>query len=422
MQPLPPSLWAATAPAAPDCPPLTGVSETEVAVVGGGFTGLSSALHLAKEGKNVVVLEAVEPGWGASGRNGGQVNPGLKILPQEIESRWGPERGARLVAMASSTCDLVFDLIREYNINCDAVRPGYVQGSVSAPGRKGLEDWVRQWTERGVDTKLLDRGEVGTLLGTEHYESGFLDKRGGNLQPLAYARGLATAAMTAGATIHGASPVQTISRRGASWSLRTANGSLNCRHVVLGTNGYTDHLWPGLRRTVVPLASFVAATTPLSDNLLKSILPQRNAVSETTRVGVYYRMDAQGRFVIGGRGNLFDLDQMGDDTHLRRQAVQLFPQLEAVDWEFHWGGYVAMTPAHAPKLMKLDHNVYAGVGYNGRGVAMATMMGKQLALAVMGQDPDMPISALDPIAFHAFRQVGISYRLVSGQWLDQLTG
>jgi len=421
MQRLPPSLWAATAPNAPSCPALAGQVETEVAVVGGGFTGLSSALHLARAGKDVVLLEAVEPGWGASGRNGGQVNPGLKILPEEIEARWGPKRGARIVEMASGTCDLVFDLIRECNISCDAIRPGYVQGSTNKGGHHLLKEWVRQWTQRDVETSLLDRNEVSQLLGSEHYNSGFLDKRGGNLQPLAYARGLASASLGAGAKIHGNTPVQKISKNGASWTLTTPSGGVNCRYVILGTNGYTDHIWPGLKQTVVPLPSFIAATTPLSDNILKTILPQRTAVSETARIGVYYRMDAHGRFVIGGRGNRFNVEQMGDDTHVRRQAIKLFPQLESVDWEFHWGGYVAMTPSHTPKLMKLDDNLYAGLGYNGRGVAMATMMGRQLSLAVLGEDPDMPITSLEPIALHAFRQVGISYRLITGQWLDWLS-
>ena len=140
MQPLPPSLWAATAPSAPPCPALSGQIETETAVVGGGFTGLSSALHLAQAGQDVVLLEAMEPGWGASGRNGGQVNPGLKILPEDIEARWGAQRGARIVAMASSTCDLVFDLIRDHTISCDALRPGYVQGSTNTPGHQMLKE------------------------------------------------------------------------------------------------------------------------------------------------------------------------------------------------------------------------------------------------------------------------------------------
>ena len=165
MQTLPPSLWAATAASAPLCAPLTEHAETDVAIVGGGFTGLSAALHLAQQGKDVVVLEAVEPGWGASGRNGGQVNPGLKVLPEEIESQWGRETGARLVTMASATCDLVFELIREHNIDCDAIRPGYVQGSISQSGRKNPRRlgtaMGKAWCRRRITGPTEDHGPVG---------------------------------------------------------------------------------------------------------------------------------------------------------------------------------------------------------------------------------------------------------------------
>ena len=417
---LPPSLWAATAESAPDCPPLSGAEEADVAIVGGGFTGLSAALHLAEAGQTVCLIEAAEPGWGASGRNGGQVNPGWKILPDEIMVRFGPERGARVTAMADTTCDLVFDLIARHDIRCDAVRPGYIQGAHGERGRRMLDRWIRQWSRHGAPVDWLSKAETADLIGTGTYDIGMLDRRGGNLQPLSYARGLARAAQAAGAQVHGATRALAVQRDGAEWLVEAEGGSLRARNLLLCTNGYTDRLWPGLRQTVVPVTSFITATKPLSSNLLKTVLPQRHAVSETRRDMLYYRLDRDGRLVFGGRGNRFDGAQRGVVSHLRKLCAAMFPQLADVDWDYNWGGYVAATKDHVPKLMQPAPGVFAGLGYNGRGIAMSTIMGKQLSLAVLGEDPDMPVQPIQRIPFHAFRQIGISWYLVTGPWLDAL--
>ena len=418
---LPDSLWAATAPPGPGCPPLASDDAADVAVVGAGFTGLSAALHLARAGRRVVVLDAGEPGWGCSGRNGGQVNPGgAKILPEEVLATLGPQWGDRFLEFGDRSCDLVFELIDRYGIDCEALRPGYVQGGFGTKGRRFNREWSRQWTERGREARFLERDEIADLIGTASYDSGMFDARGGNVQPLAYARGLARAAMGEGAVIHGASAVTAIARDGAAWSVRTAAASVECEFVVLATNGYTGDLWPGLRQTVVPVASYVTATAPLGHNVLPSVLPGRHAVSETARVIVYYRLDRQGRFIIGGRGRWFDVNDRGDASHVRAAALRLFPQLEGVEWAHHWAGWPAMTRDHLPALLALDKGVYAGLGYNGRGVASATMMGQQLANVVLG-DAETLVEVRGPrqFVFHRFRQAGISWHLLSGSLLDR---
>jgi glycine/D-amino acid oxidase-like deaminating enzyme len=415
----PASLWAETAVPAPAYAPLAADQRAEIAVVGAGYSGLSAALYLAEAGRSVAVLEAVQPGWGASGRNGGQVNPGWKLRPNDVEARYGREQGGRINAMANAACDLVFHLIDWHDIDCDAVRPGYVQGAQSRRGIGFLESWTRQWSARGAAVELLSRHDTVQLLGTEAYLRAMLDTRGGNIQPLSYARGLARAAVDAGARVHGNSPALSLRRDASGWRLTTPNGSLHTDQVLICTNGYTDSIWPGLATVVVPVPSFVAATEPLDNKRLAAILPGRHAVSETRRVQVYYRMDGDGRFVIGGRGHLFDDAQSGDVSHVHAEACRLFPVLADVNWQFHWGGYTAMTLSHAPKLMKLAPGLHAGLGYNGRGVAMATMMGKQLAMAVAGEPTDMPVEPMSRIPLHGLRQIGLSFRLLAGAFLDR---
>jgi sarcosine oxidase len=257
------------------------------------------------------------------------------------------------------------------------------------------------------------------LLGTESYLRASLDGRGGNIQPLSYVRGLCRAALAAGASVHGDSPVLSLRKAVDAWKLETANGTVSADQVLICTNGYTDSLWPGLSATVVPVPSFVAATEPLDKARLGAILPGRHAVSETRRVQVYYRIDAGGRFVIGGRGHWFNDAEMGDIRHVHAEACRLFPALAEVKWQFHWGGYTAMTLSHTPKLMKLAPGLHAGMGYNGRGIAMATMMGKQMATLIMGGQPGMPLEPMTSIPLHGLRQVGLSYRLIAGTVLDR---
>src|ERR687886_1478301 len=212
--PLEPSLWAATAAPAVPTPPLDESVSTDVAVVGAGYMGLSTALHLAERGVSVTVLDAEEPGFGGSGRNGGQVIPGLKYDPDELESMFGPERGARLADFAGRTADRVFELIEKHRMDVPYRREGWIQGAHTPEMVETAKRRAEQWAKRGAPVRFLDKAETDAHLGTARYLAGWIDRRGGAIQPLAYARGLAKAARDAGAAIHGDTPVTGLAREG----------------------------------------------------------------------------------------------------------------------------------------------------------------------------------------------------------------
>ncbi len=416
----PDSLWKATAVPLPPLSALTQVAETRVGIVGAGYTGLSTALHLAESDVACVVVDRNQPGWGCSGRNGGQVNPNWKVLPDRLRQQVEPKAMTGLIAMVNQTCDLVFDLIDRYRIDCAAIRPGYVLGLIGQPGRRYREQWIDQWQVPAERVERLDRERMAELLGTRHYDCGLLDRSGGSVQPLSYARGLAKACLTQGVTIYGDTPALAIERRRAGWRIRTTEGAVDCETVVIGTNGYTDRLWPGLRENLVPVASLITASEPLPPDVAKRITPLRHAVSDLAGLPVYYRIDEAGRMVFGGRGTFFGRTGSINTSALRQVACRLFPVLRDFRWEYDWGGYVAMTPQHRPLMLTLDQGVYAGFGYNGRGVAMATMMGQQLARRITEGTAALPQDTSQPILLHGMYPLGVAGRMVGGRIRDRL--
>lgn len=420
---LPPSLYAGTAIPAPPTPPLEGEARASVCIVGGGFTGLSAALHLAEAGTDVALLEAQEPGWGASGRNGGQVNPGLKPDPDEVERDFGPELGGRMLALSYGAPDAVFELIRRHQIACEARQEGTIRAAIGPASADAVARSAEQGARRGWPVTLATAAEAAAMTGTDRYAAAMVDARGGDVQPLSYARGLAQAALRQGVRIHGGSAVTALSRRGARWRAETARGAVEAEHVVLATNGYTDDLWPGLRRSVVPVFSSIAATAPLGEDVARRIMPRRASLYESGRITVYYRMDRAGRLLMGGRGPQCPIRDTGPIRYLTEYAARLWPELRGADWTHGWNGQLAMTPDHYPHLHEPAPGVIAALGYNGRGVAMATAMGAQIARRLLGAPAealDMPLTSIRPIPFHGFWRLAVTARMWEGRLRDRL--
>jgi glycine/D-amino acid oxidase-like deaminating enzyme len=399
------SLWEASCAGDRDWPRLGGEHAADIAIVGAGYTGLSAALHLALAGRDVAVIEAATPGWGASGRNGGQVIAGVKHDPEALAARFGDTAGEQLARYAGGGPDLVFSLIERHAIDCAPVRAGWLQPAVSAATLGAIRDRARQWQALGAPVRLLDAAETARLTGSSLYRGALLDPRGGTVQPLAYARGLAQAAAALGGRIFAGSAVRRVSRTEGGWRAETADGAVTAGKLILATNAYAGPLLDRLRRSVVAIPSFQVATEKLPASLLGRILPQGHAASDLRRLLRYYRV-FDGRLVMGARGVFAEPAPPALIARLRAAIAEIFPDAAPLRLDYAWGGMVAVTADHLPHLHEPEPGLFAGLGYNGRGVAMATLMGQTLAQAVLGVPVVFPKTPLKPLRFHSFSRLG----------------
>jgi glycine/D-amino acid oxidase-like deaminating enzyme len=417
------ALWFSTAAPAPETPPLQGDRRADACIVGGGFTGLSAALHLAEAGVDTVVVEAEHPGFGASGRNHGQVVPAYsKHNPEDMVARFGKERGEALNRWVQDSAALVFELIRRHGIDCDAVQNGWLMPAHNAARLAVARAKHDQWAARGAAVDFLDKDKTAELTGSPHYIGAWMHRGGGNIQPLGYARGLARAAQKAGAAIHAASPALAVERSGGRWRVKTPGGTVTADKVVLATNAYGGDLWPALAKSIVPVRLFQSATLPLSDNIARSILPQGHSISDSRRVLWSFRKDRFGRLV-SGAAPVFTHDIRGSVTRLVTGHIRsVFPQVGEVKLEHIWDGRIAVTTDRLPHLHELAEGLYAGLGYSGRGIAMATGMGKVLAARVRGTPlAELPVPAFPvrPLPLHAL-SIPIARLTIAWQrWQDR---
>lgn len=396
------SLWSATAPAGPPLQPFDD-SATDVVVVGAGLTGLSAALHLAEHGARVTVLDAEAPGWGTSGQSGGQVIAGLHAAPDDLVVTWGPDIGEPALAFLGAAPDLVFGLIERHGIACNAARKGWIQPNRSVRAVRELQRQAKMWIRRGAPVELLDRVQTERLTGTRVYAGGWLDRRNGTIQPLAYTRGLADAALRHGAKIHAGIRVLGLRRDAGLWRVETAAGEIACAQVLVCTNAFTDALVPRLQRSILAVHGVQVATAPLSQDIARTILPDGHSCADTHKLRVrYFRMEPDRRLVIGGPGWL---TPPGDGNALsfkllERSARDMFPQIGDVAFEYRWYGRGAMTSDLLPHLHEAASGVTAALGYNGRGIAAGTALGTVLARRALGEQAatlPFPVTALSAL-------------------------
>jgi glycine/D-amino acid oxidase-like deaminating enzyme len=282
---------------------------------------------------------------------------------------------------------------------------------------------ARQWERRGVRVELLDRTAVAQRVGTEAFAGGWLDGRAGAIQPLAYARGLVRAVQKAGGAVHAQTTVAKLERQGARWLATTATGlAVRAQRVVIATNGYTGSLWPGLAQTVLSANSFIVATRALSSAQARSILPGGETASTSQRLLLYFRKDAAGRLLMGGRGFFTEPRGAQDFAHLERSLALLFPQLGALDYEYRWAGRIAITRDFMPHIHEPAQGITMALGCNGRGIALCTSLGQHIAARLAGASNAFPYpqSPMTPIPLHGLQRFYIAAGVAWYSLLDKL--
>ncbi len=390
------SLWDASAVEDDYTNPLSGDVTVDVAIVGGGFTGLSTALHCAERGLSAHVLEANHIGFGGSGRNVGLVNAGVWHPPAAVRKQLGDTYGPRFVQRFGEGPERVFSLIERHQIRCEVTQSGTIHAAHAPSGFDDLKARYDEWKRLGAPVRLLDRDEVAEKTGTKTFHGGLLDARAGTINPMGYCRGLARAARGAGADISTGVRADRLQKTDSGWIVETDQGRVTARYVVLGTNAYTDTLWPGLKSTFMKINYFQLATEPLGERV-QSILPERQGLWDTGKIMRSLRRDMSDRLIIGSMGTVKGSVGRGlSHRWARKQLARLFPELGPVTFEKAWHGQIAMTPDHLPRIHQLDTGLYTAIGYNGRGITTGTLFGEAMSGLLTGTDPnDLPLPITD---------------------------
>ncbi|WP_425476425.1 NAD(P)/FAD-dependent oxidoreductase [Bradyrhizobium prioriisuperbiae] len=419
------SLWQAVTPHPEALPPLSGQRQADVVVIGAGFTGLAAALELRRRGADVVVLEAAQPGWGASGRNSGLVIPTLtRPDPDDIVARHG-ESGERFVHLLRDSADQLFALARSLGLGAEAERNGWLQPA-HTPGRVALlERRVAQWRKWGAPVRMLDRNEVRQALGSDAWQAGLLNDSGGTVNPLALLHAMVAASRAAGITIHGHSAVTSFRRNGDRWLVATANGMITARGLLLATNAYsaefTPQLAPQIAREIVPVVSWLAATEPLPERLRRDVIPRRVAMSDTRGDLRFARYDADHRLISGG-ALINPVDRPARlRTLVAARLARLWPQLDTTRIAFVWNGLIGITPDRFPRFHQLGPDAFAWAGCNGRAVALSLAVGREFARALSGErlgDLALPFTDPTPLPAHGVLRRLAPLALLNYRWRD----
>lgn len=383
----------------------------DVVVVGAGFTGLSASLSLAEAGVRVAIIEAHHIGWGGSGRAWGQVAASAKFMPAKVEADFPADVAARINEAGAHAPELVFGLVEKHKMQVDAVRTGnFIAAHVPAK-EAGLAGTVKDLQRRGYPVELLTGEDCRTMIGSPRYRMALYDPRGGSLNPLAYAQGLAKAAVEAGAQIFEATSVTKLGQISGKWTVSTSKGELSAEQVILATNAFTtSELFPGIGQEVFPVRAYQIVSEPLSAEQQAAVLPGRQSLNDTRKLYSGIRIWPDGRLQVGIDGPAFAMDGKAYVKAAIRRIEMTFPQLKGLTWGESWGGWVDMTRDEYPRIHNLSSGLWAGYGFSGRGISIGTMMGRDLAAHVLSRPKDSihPVTPVQPTSWHAFHRPMIS--------------
>lgn len=390
------SYYAASANAQLDFPTLNGDITADVCVVGGGFAGLSAAIELADRGYSVAVLEAHHIGFGASGRNGGQLIAGLACEQDVIENALGLDAAKQVWNMSLEALDLVRERVKRFDIQCD-LTDGFLGVAVNAKKSGKLDQWLDGMAQRyAYDAQRIAPNDIKTWIDSPRYYSGYFDKTGGHIHPLNYCLGLAKAAANLGVRVFTNSAVTTM-QRGEPATLYTKRGSVKAKFVVLAGNMYLPEiapdLAPSLTKRIMPVGTYIIGTEPIDAELVAQLIPSKSAVCDTNFVLDYFRFSADNRMIYGGRVSYSAMTPFNLTGKMQARMAQTFPQLANTKVEYTWGGFVDITMSRAPDFGRVANNIYYLQGFSGHGVALTGLAGKLVAEAIAGQSQRLDVFA-----------------------------
>jgi glycine/D-amino acid oxidase-like deaminating enzyme len=401
---------------------------TDVAIVGGGFCGLSAALALAKRGVSAVVLEAETFGWGASSRNGGMVLTGMKLPTPTLIERYGRDAVRRMYATTIESIDLVEQIVREEKIDCNFSRCGHLEVACKQAHFDGYEESAALiHREFNHELRIIPKNELRGEIGSSIYFGGVVDDTSAGLNPARYIAGLAHAAKRAGACLHDHTRVEKIeaeSQNGARrFRVRTSKGAITAREVILASGAYTTEATPALRRKIIPIGSYIIATEVLSDDLARELSPRNRMIYDSKHFLYYYRLTPDNRMLFGGRAAFFPETEntvRQSAEILRRGMVHVYPQLCDTKVEYVWGGTLDFTLDVMPHAGKID-DMYFAAGFAGHGVAAATWFGAKLAGLICGEPSDIPFANIKfPAAPFGLRSGNTWALPLAGAWYKLL--
>ncbi|WP_062205187.1 FAD-binding oxidoreductase [Aureimonas sp. AU12] len=419
------SLWAETALPLDGAGPLIGDAEADVVIVGAGYTGLSAARRFAERGLRPIVIDASTVGWGASGRNGGVVSTKYRVSMPAVARSHGLETARRMYRIGHEAVDAVEETVETLAIEgADLQICGNLRCAHNGVALAALTAEAAVMRDSFGDTaiRILDATDTAAETGSRDFVGGVLTPHSGLIHPLNYARGMARALLARGVAVHGQTPALRLRPEGAGVVVETPTGRIRAPRVVLATNGYSDLTLAtqGVRRTLIPFRSAMVASEPLLPAVRATLMRERRSYSETRRMMRWFRPHGD-RMIFGGRGAFGKSDSGAAFAALERALRQLFPQLEGAAITHRWSGLVAMTLASVPHVGRLDERVSYALGYNGTGIAMATLMGRHVADVALGEAPDLALMnapTLRTVPFYAVREPAV--RVVAGwyQFLD----
>ncbi|MGB3279841.1 MAG: FAD-binding oxidoreductase [Pseudorhodobacter sp.] len=410
------SYYAASANAAPERPALKGEQQVDICIVGAGYSGLSTGLHLVEKGYKVAIIEGARVGWGASGRNGGQIVNGLNASLQTIKGRYGQDTANFVASLVQEGGDIIRERVKTYDIQCD-LKPGNIFTGLTAAHMKELEARRALWASYGIKNQdMLDKEQLREHIGSDVYAGGMIDHSGGHMHPLNLCLGEAAAFERLGGVIYEQSPVIHADTEAAKPVVKTAGGTMTCSTLVLCGNAYLGHVVPALTSRVMPVSTQMMATAPLGDARAKALLPTDKCVEDVRYILDYFRLTADKRLIFGGGTVYGGTDPADVEAKLRPALEKVYPSLKGVKIDYAWSGNFALSFSRVPQLGRLGANTYYAHGYSGHGVTGSHTFGKILAQAIDGDKTRFDVFAAVPwYPFPGGRMFRVPYSMV-GSW------